>query len=82
MTKGKRTISKTNDGTSKSLRRALRFGRREPGHAEDVNAINLDSLEEIPKEIGGILNLPRPVQLPIVRVFNPIYINLITLYNL
>jgi len=69
MTKGKKTVSKTNDGTSESLQKVLRFGRGESGHAKDVDAINLDSLEAIPEEIVGKPNLPQAVQISTVRVF-------------
>jgi len=82
MTKGKRTISKTNDGSSESLRRALCFGQGESGPAEDVGAVNLDSLEETEEEIVGIANLPRPVQIPTIRIFYQIFINLNTLFYL
>jgi len=67
MTKGKKTISKINDSTSESLRRALRFGRGETSQVEDVHAVNLDALEASSEDINGLQNLARPLQIPGVR---------------
>jgi len=66
-TKGKKTMSKTNDSTSENLRRALRFGRGEGGQADDVYAVNIDALEPITEDIVAVSNLPQSAQISIVR---------------
>jgi len=58
MTKARKTISKTNDSTSESLWRALRFGRGETGEAEDADAVNMDAQEASSDDISGVPNLP------------------------
>jgi len=68
MTRGKKSLSKTIDSTSKNLRRALCFGRGETAQVQDVDITNLDAIEELEEDIGGDLNLPQPVEIPIVTV--------------
>jgi len=67
MTKNKKTMSKTNDSTSESLRRALRFGRGEGGQAEDVYVVNLVALEPIAEDIAVVSDLLQPAQISNVR---------------
>jgi len=68
MTKGKKTMSKTNDSTSKNLWRAHCFRRGETDQVQDVDTLNLDSIEETVEDIASVQNLPRPVEIPIVNV--------------
>jgi len=45
MTKGRKTMSKTNESASTNLQRVLRFGRGETGEIEDMCALSPDSGE-------------------------------------
>jgi len=66
MMKGKKSVSKTNDSAPENLRRAFRFGRGEAAQDPNVEAINLDSIDETTKDIAGVQNIPQPVEIPIV----------------
>jgi len=68
MTKGRKTMSKANESTSKNLQRAFRFGRGDTGQSEDVYALNIDSVEAVEVETSELPNIPLTTSIPLVRI--------------
>lgn len=69
MTKGRKTVSRSNDSTSENIRKALRFGGGEGGRAEDVYAANQNALEPIIEDIAAVSNQAQPAEISVVREF-------------